>query len=82
MLCHEHATTDHLSAQGLDETTSENIDISIKVNSILDSLSHKGMLREQLADGRIKSQLLPYVQPASFGPSSLLTHSQTPKNRN
>lgn len=68
ILSHDYATTGHSSPQDTDEMTSENVDVSTEVNRILDSLSHKGILREQLADGRIKSQLLPYVEPASSGP--------------
>ncbi|EQB55237.1 hypothetical protein CGLO_04853 [Colletotrichum gloeosporioides Cg-14] len=43
---------------------STNVDVSEEVTRILDSLSHKGVLREQLADERIKSQLLPHQRVA------------------
>jgi SWI/SNF-related matrix-associated actin-dependent regulator of chromatin subfamily A3 len=39
------------------------VDASIAIGSILNSLSHRDVLREMAVDRRIKSVLLPYVQP-------------------
>ncbi|KAG9233940.1 SNF2 family N-terminal domain-containing protein [Amylocarpus encephaloides] len=55
----------------------EQIDASVEVTSILDSLSHHDYLRQQVADMRIKSSLLPQVYPLQCSCSSLWEYNDT-----